>query len=148
VRYLGQTSNVITVPVAATAPGLFTANRSGTGPAAVIYPNPTLATATRGDIIVLYGTGEGVALDGNGQFVLTGSVTPGTSPFSRPLLMPVVLIDGQPATVIFYGEAPTFTTGLLQLNVQIPQNARSGDLPVVLRIGGVDSQANVMISVR
>jgi uncharacterized protein (TIGR03437 family) len=148
VRYLGQTSNVITVQVAATAPGLFTANRSGTGPAAVIYPNPTLATATRGDIIVLYGTGEGVALDGNAQFVLTGSVTPGTAPFSRPLLMPVVLIDGQPANVIFYGEAPTFTSGLLQLNVQIPQNARSGDLPVVLRIGGVDSQQNVTISVR
>jgi uncharacterized protein (TIGR03437 family) len=36
----------------------------------------------------------------------------------------------------------------MQLNVQIPANARSGNLPIQVSIGGNSSQAGVTIAVR
>jgi uncharacterized protein (TIGR03437 family) len=53
---------------------------------------------------------------------------------------PVVTIDGQPAQVSFYGEAPGLVAGMLQVNVQVPAAARAGDLPVAVTIGAASSQ--------
>jgi uncharacterized protein (TIGR03437 family) len=36
----------------------------------------------------------------------------------------------------------------LQVNVQIPATARTGDLPLVISIGGTSSQTGVTVSVR
>ena len=62
VRYLGQTSNAVHVNVATTAPGLFTANSSGTGPGAILNSNNSLNSpanpATKGDTVVVYLTGK------------------------------------------------------------------------------------------
>jgi uncharacterized protein (TIGR03437 family) len=38
--------------------------------------------------------------------------------------------------------------GVMQLNVQIPANAQSGNLPITVSIGGNTSQSNVTVSVR
>ncbi len=146
-RYNGQTSNSLTVAVASSAPGVFTADASGSGPAAILYPNPTFASATRGDVIVIYATGEGETNPAG----VTGSVTQvrSTPPITpAPLLQVVVLIDGQPAEILFAGEAPGFISGALQLNVRIPANARSGNLPLAVTIGGISSQAGVTVAVR
>jgi uncharacterized protein (TIGR03437 family) len=149
VRYQGQTSNSVPVAIAATAPGVFTASAQGTGPAAIIYPNPTLATATRGDVIVIYTTGEGETNPaGVTGKVTTVSPVPPITP--EPLLRSslVVLIDGQPSEILFAGEAPGFVSGAMQINVRIPANARSGDLPLVVTIGGATSQPGVTVPVR
>jgi len=37
---------------------------------------------------------------------------------------------------------------MMQLNVQIPANAASGDLPIVVSIGGKASQNGVTVSVQ
>jgi uncharacterized protein (TIGR03437 family) len=37
---------------------------------------------------------------------------------------------------------------MMQLNVQIPANAPSGDLPILVSIGGNISQGSVTVSVR
>ena len=56
-------------------------------------------------------------------------------------LQPVsVKIGGLPAVVNYAGAAPTLVAGVLQLNVEIPAGFAAGNaIPVVLRIGGVDS---------
>src|SRR6185437_4898414 len=63
VKYLGQSSNGVPVNVATAAPGLFTLNASGTGPAAILNQNNSTNSpsnpAVRGDTIVVYLTGEG-----------------------------------------------------------------------------------------
>jgi uncharacterized protein (TIGR03437 family) len=69
-------------------------------------------------------------------------VTP--APASLPI---TVLINGQPAQYIYAGEAPGFVAGLMQLNVQIPSNAPSGALSIVVSIGGKTSQNGVTVSV-
>ena len=83
---------------------------------------------------------------------VNGSVTTVSLPAPRftpqPLLPVAVLIDGQPAAISFAGEAPGIVAGVLQVNVQIPPGARSGDLSLIVSIGGNSSQNGVTVSVR
>jgi uncharacterized protein (TIGR03437 family) len=59
-----------------------------------------------------------------------------------------VSIDGQPALWTYAGEAPGLVAGMMQFNVQIPANAPSGDLPILVSVGGNTSQNGVTVSVR
>ena len=151
IRFSDQTSNAIPVPVAATVPGIFTANSSGTGPGAILNQDNTTNgpgnAAPKGTVVSVYLTGEGQTnpLGVTGK-VTTVSATPPLTPV--PLLPIAVLIDNQPANYTFAGEAPGLVSGVLQLNVQIPANARSGDLSLVVSIGNNSSQTGVTVSVR
>ena len=151
ISYQGQTSSVFPLAPAAAAPALFTANGSGTGPVAALnqddsYNSPN-TPAAKGSYVVFYLTGEGQTSPGGvtGK-VTTVSPTPPLTP--QPLLLVAVLINGQPASVAFYGEAPGLVSGVMQLNVQIPVNAPSGNLPLQVSVGGNASQNGVTISVR
>jgi uncharacterized protein (TIGR03437 family) len=138
--------------VATTAPGLFTTNASGTGPGAILNSDLSLNSAAnpvaRGDIAVIYMTGEGETSP-NG---VTGKVTTVASPPApltpAPLLPVSVTIGGQPANWNFAGEAPGFVSGVMQLNVVVPTNIAAGDQPIVVTIGGVPSQQGVTVSVK
>jgi uncharacterized protein (TIGR03437 family) len=64
-------------------------------------------------------------------------------PYPKPVSGDVtVTIDGQPATVDFFGEAPNIVAGVMQVNARVPASASSGSVPVVVRVGGVASQIN------
>ncbi len=140
VKYLGQTSNAISLAQAASAPGLFTANASGSGPGAILNsdltPNSTGNPAPAGSTVVLYLTGEGQTQPAG----VSGKVTSESAPFTQPVLTPTVTIGGQPAQVKFYAEAPMLVSGVLQINVQIPPGTPSGAQPVVVSLGGNASQ--------
>jgi uncharacterized protein (TIGR03437 family) len=140
VKYLGQSSNGVVLTQVAAAPGIFTANSSGTGPGAILNSNLSVNSpsnpASAGSTVVLYVTGEGQTIPAG----VTGKVTSGTAPFTVPVQAPTVTINGQPAQVAFYAEAPTLVAGILQVNVVIPQGAGTGDLPVVVSFGGASSQ--------
>jgi uncharacterized protein (TIGR03437 family) len=151
VAWSGQRSNGVTVPVKATAPGIFTADSSGAGPAAILNAdgsyNSARNPAAAGDTVVLYLTGEGQTAPKG----ITGKVTavsdvPPLTP--APVLAVGVLIDSQPAQVIFAGEAPGFVSGILQVNVQIPAASKAGALPIIVSVGGTASQAGVTVSVK
>ncbi len=58
-----------------------------------------------------------------------------------------VTIGGAAATVTYAGWVSGSVTGLYQINATVPTKATSGDLPVVLTIGGVSSQAGVTVAV-
>jgi len=60
---------------------------------------------------------------------------------------PTVTIGGAAATVTYAGWVSGSVTGLYQINATVPTKATSGDLPVVVTAGGVNSQAGVTVAV-
>jgi uncharacterized protein (TIGR03437 family) len=145
-----------TVTTALSAPGIFTANASGSGEAAALNFNNgvyTLNSGTSpvviGDYIILYMTGEGnytPVLSGstNTGYIIPSSLTP--LPQVSPL--PTVTIGGAAATVSYAGPLVGSVIGLLQINAVVPAGAFTGAaVTVVVTIGGTASQANVTLGV-
>lgn len=142
VRYLGQSSNGVTISQSGAALGIFTVG-GGSGQGAILNANLSTNSAgnpsDKGAIVVLYVTGEGITNPAS----VTGRVTPAAGPYPQPATGGVtVTIDGQPATVEFYGSAPGLVAGVMQVNVRVPAGARTGDLPVVVLVGNFTSQLN------
>ena len=154
VKYLGQGSNAYPLNPATTMPGIFTQNGQGSGPGAIVNQSGSINSpsnpAPKGSTVVIYMTGEGQTSPAG----VTGKVTcaPNTacvvSQIPVPLLPVSVLINGAPASYSFAGEAPGFVSGVLQINVQVPANAPTGNLPLVVSIGPNSSQQNVTVSVQ
>jgi uncharacterized protein (TIGR03437 family) len=143
---VSDTENGGLIP-ASFSPGIFTINASGSGQGAVLLANSAVLAAPArsvaglssrpakpGEYITIFCTGLGPVTNQPG----TGMKTP-TSPLSQTTTPATVKIGGMPAQVAFSGLAPSFI-GLYQVNVQVPENAPAGDaVPIVLTIGGVDS---------
>jgi uncharacterized protein (TIGR03437 family) len=152
IGYANRTSNVFQLTSATTAPALFTGNASGTGPGAILNEDNSVNgpgnRAPKGSIVQVFLTGEGQTSPPS----VTGAITTATLPppqvTAAPLLAIGVTINGQPALYVYAGEAPGLVAGMLQLNVRIPPDAQSGDLPITVSIGGNTSQSNVTVSVR
>ena len=130
VTYQGQASAAVAVPVALSAPSLFTLNETGSGQATAINADGTVNTAANpvkiGSSITLYATGEGQTSPGG----VDGKVG-GSSP-----ILPVKVMIGGVQTTSSTGGAPGQVSGLLQLNVQIPAGVQPGGyVPVVLQVG-------------
>ena len=117
------------VTLASAAPGLFTANSSGAGAAAAFNEDSSRNTAEtparRGSIVVLFGTGRGVA----------------------PELPVEVRIGGVACEILYAGGVPGLPAGVLQLNVRVPAAVSAGALPVEVRVGEGRSQAGVTVNV-
>jgi len=133
------------VAAAAVAPGLFTADGSGHGQAASVNQdgtqNSTAFPAAAGQVLSLYGTGEGQTTPAG----VDGKV--GVAPLPQPIAPVMVTIGGVAAEVRYAGGAPAQVAGVLQLNVVVPKGV-SGTVPVVLTVAGVPSQAGVTVAVR
>jgi uncharacterized protein (TIGR03437 family) len=143
VAYQGLESEAFVVPVALSAPSLFTSNQTGAGQAAAINAaDGTLNTAANpvkaGAYISLFATGEGQTSPGGVDGRLAGS-TP-----VRPVLPVSVTVGGMLATVQYVGAAPGQVAGLMQVNVQIPRVQPGGYVPVVLQVGDVSTTAGAV----
>jgi uncharacterized protein (TIGR03437 family) len=152
IEYVGQISSAYELNSVATAPGLFTQNASGSGPGAILNQDNSANgpgnPAAKGSIVQLYLTGEGQTSPPS----VTGTITTATLPPPQvtpaPPLPITVLINRQLAPYTFAGEAPGLVAGVLQLNVQIPSSAQSGNLPITVSIGANISQNGVTVSVQ
>jgi uncharacterized protein (TIGR03437 family) len=146
VKFLAQPSNVVTQNVQSSAPGIFSANASGTGQGAILNSNSTLNTltnpASKGSTIQIFMTGEGNTNPPGVDGAITANAT------TVPVLPVAVTIGGQPATVVFKGEAPGIVAGVLQLNVMIPPTVVSGPNQVSVTIGSNTSQPNLTVAVQ
>jgi uncharacterized protein (TIGR03437 family) len=147
VFYGGQTSSTLTVPVADTAPSIFTQGSSGYGQGAILDQNLSVNSIDNvthpGNVIVIYATGAGQTnppgVDGR---IATGASFP-------PVDSPTVTVGGIPATVLYAGAAPGLVAGVEQLNVLLPANTPSGNaVPVVISAKGVSSQSPVTVAVQ
>jgi uncharacterized protein (TIGR03437 family) len=144
VTYQGQASASYEVPVAATAPGLFTVNQSGWGQAAAINAvdgsvNTAANPVKAGRYLSLYATGEGQTAPAGADGRITGSTATG------PVLSVRVTVGGMPATVQYAGSAPGQVAGLMQVNIEIPMGVRPGGyVPVVLEVGNASTIPNTV----
>jgi uncharacterized protein (TIGR03437 family) len=147
VEYQGVRSDPFQVAVQATAPGLFTANATGTGPGAILNQdgvtlNSANAPASVGSIVSLWGTGEGVTNPPG----VNGRLAIGVLP--APLAAVSVTIGGLPATLTYHGAAPGLMPGVFQIDAQVPQKVQPGNsVKVVVTIGGATTQAGVTMAV-
>jgi uncharacterized protein (TIGR03437 family) len=146
-QFGGVTSAAWAIPVAASAPGIFTLGSSGVGPAAVLNQdnsvNGASNPAARGSIIQIYATGEGRTSPPG----VTGSVT-GTD-LKKPVLPVKVSIGGQDAVVQYAGSAGASVAGLFQVNAVVPQAVAPGAaVPISISVGGIPSQSGVIIAVQ
>ncbi|MEI9812938.1 MAG: IPT/TIG domain-containing protein [Acidobacteriota bacterium] len=129
-----------TISVAPAAFGLFTADSSGKGQAAVLNQNgsrnSSASPAPRGSVISLFGTGQGRMSPNiqEGAVVLT-------RPYPATVEPPKVSVGGQSAEVLYAGSAPTLVFGVFQINVRIPQTIPPGTATMQVTVQGVTSPA-------
>ncbi|MGB7718987.1 MAG: BACON domain-containing carbohydrate-binding protein [Bryobacteraceae bacterium] len=152
IEYAGQTSNAFALTSTTTAPALFTQTWSGSGPGAILKQDNSLNgpgnAAAKGSIVQVYMTGEGQTNPPGVTGAITRATLPPPQVTPAPMLPIEVTIAGLPALYAYAGEAPGLVAGIMQLNVQIPATAPSGDLQILVSIGGNTSQNGVTVSVR
>jgi uncharacterized protein (TIGR03437 family) len=130
--------NVVTVPLADTAPQFFV--DPATGIAAARDQNNVQVSATnpvkRGQVVSLYMNGLGPVTNGpaSGEFASSTALT------NTKAQDTVVTIGGQPAQVLFTGLAPSFP-GLYQVNAIVPAGISAGTVPISLTIAGATTKA-------
>lgn len=144
--YAGRNwSQPVDVAVAASMPGIFTEN-AGVGQAAALNgdnsynssenPAPKLST------VVLYATGEGQTNPAGRDGL------PATQVYPKPQQTVSVTVGGIRASVDYAGAAPGFVAGVMQVNVTVPANAPSGNVPVIIAVGNASSAPGVTIAIR
>jgi uncharacterized protein (TIGR03437 family) len=152
IKYAGQASNAYQLTTTTTVPGLFTQNASGSGPGAILNQENSVNgpgnRAAKGSVVQVFMTGEGQTSPPSVTGAITAATLPPPQVTPAPLLAVGVLINGQPASYVYAGEAPGLVAGMMQLNVQIPANAPSGELPILVSVGGNPSQKGVTVSVQ
>ncbi len=142
-------NGLVSAPIAATlatySPGFFIAKNnyvvathgdgSLVGPATLF---PGISTPTKsGETIALYLTGLGPTSQTLVGILLGAPALTSTQP--------TVAVGGVPATIVFSGL--TFA-GVYQVNITVPPATANGDRPVVLTIGGVQSQSTASLNVQ
>jgi len=145
-----QSSNVVSVNVAARAPrllliygtggyGAIVDASQGNGyntlpmPSTVVIPNFITKPASRGDVLTIYAIGLGAT----SPAVATGQPAPAAEPLARLTVTPTVIFGesldgiGTPISAIpaYAGLSPNFA-GLYQINVAIPQDCPTGTVQV------------------
>jgi uncharacterized protein (TIGR03437 family) len=164
IEYQGKRSPPVSIYVAASAPGLFTLDSSGAGPAAVlnvdavtgaVSVNSAQNPAARGGYIVAYFTGAGQTVPPSVDGAVAGSagklalpVEAGLDNFGRGSPCEN-RFSCQPVEVLYAGPAPGIVSGVIQVNMRIPATpSASGTHTLGISVGGIWSQFNTTVSIR
>jgi large repetitive protein len=145
VEYNGMVSAPLLLRVSNAQPGIFTADGSGRGLAAILNEDGTLNgpsnPAAADSVIVFYATGGG-RMNPSG---VDGRVARAVSNLFQPS---AVQIGGQTADLLYAGNAPGIVEGAIQVNARIPRGLGTGARDLRLSVGGTLSPAGVVIWVR
>jgi len=128
----GANSNTVTVPVAATSPGIYALDQSGAGPGAILHQDYTIVNAAKpahsGETLQIFLTGMGTVspavADGT-----AGSTDP--AHLSNADAQATVYVGGLQCSVLYNGLAPGFP-GLYQINITVPALPAAGALPLAI----------------
>ncbi|MBL8240579.1 MAG: hypothetical protein JNM66_24380 [Bryobacterales bacterium] len=140
-----EASDPVEVPVAESAPGLFSADGIRVAALNQDYSfNTPENPAAAGEVVQFFLTGQGLTT----PRVDTGALAPAVAPFAAPDLGVRILLDGQGAEVLFAGLAPG-SIGLLQVNVRIPLGITpSSNVLVGARIGNAGLASPLYLAVK
>jgi uncharacterized protein (TIGR03437 family) len=127
------------------APGLFTLETGSSQGAVMITGTQLLAASPSGDARRPVAAGESITIYCTGLGAVSNQPATGfaaqANPLSATTTMPTVTIGGIMAQVSLSALVPG-AVGLYQVNVLVPAGVPAGDaVPVILRIGGVSSNA-------
>jgi uncharacterized protein (TIGR03437 family) len=144
-QYLGAQSSPYTVALNPAAPGIFTSNGSGSGQAVVLNQDYSLNgpanPAARGSAVFFYATGIGPTSP-----CVDGQTYQSNFPLAT---LPVVAgVGNLGAQVLYAGQAPSFISGVAQINIVIPGGSPTGVVPLSLLVNGVFSPPGVTIAVK
>ena len=146
-------SLVATINAQAFAPAFFTFGTSNSiaaqfaGTANIVADPSVVQGATpakAGDIVTLYGTGFGAT----NPSVPTGQLDPGQATLTSPITVMIGNVTLASSDVLYAGLSPQSINGLYQFNVRIPANAPTGEVPVVISIGGFQTQSTATIPIQ
>jgi len=147
VEYFGGRSAAVEIPISPVAPGIFTADASGAGQAAVINQdgsfNSAAHPAPRGSTITIFCTGEGQTSPPGVDGKIADQILP------QPLAPVSMQIGNIPVVPAYAGAAGAAVAGALQVNARIPDSVTPGNnVPVQIQVGTANSQPNVTIAVK
>jgi uncharacterized protein (TIGR03437 family) len=108
------------------------------GPSGLLGANVATRPAKPGETILIFGTGFGPTNPG----VPAGRIFQGAANLANNVR---ITIGGVQSDLAFAGLSGA---GLYQFNVTVPSTVADGDQPVAASVGGVDSQAGSLLSVR
>jgi uncharacterized protein (TIGR03437 family) len=135
------------MPVAATAPGVFTANVPTQSVGIVTNADGTQNTVTNpaapNTTLTVYYTGEGQT----SPATATNTLNPAAQPFPVPLALLTATIGGVDAPVTSYGPAPGLISGLSIATITVPALTGGGPQALVLTSGTMTSQGVTMVYV-
>jgi uncharacterized protein (TIGR03437 family) len=92
----------------------------------------------------LYGSGFG----NTNPVWSAGEIPSGAAPLTGDYTVTIGGIPIPRQDVLYAGLSPQSISALYQFNVRVPESAPSGDLPVVITVGGVATQTGATIPVR
>ena len=128
---------------AASALGIFTDNASGIGEGAILNGDGSLNSADDpalpGSAISVYATGGGVA----NTVDPSGAIAVGLNPLAAST---TATVGGQPAQIVYAGDAPGEVAGMVQFNIQVPGGV-AGTVPIVVTAGGQSSQTTATVAI-
>ncbi|MGP0075987.1 MAG: choice-of-anchor V domain-containing protein [Bryobacteraceae bacterium] len=105
---------------------------------------PGASPAKPGDIVALFGTGFG---DTN-PLVAAGQMASGVARLTNSITVTIGGTTLDASDVLYAGLSPGSISGLYQINVRIPSTAPSGDVPVTISIGGIETQSGATIPIQ
>jgi uncharacterized protein (TIGR03437 family) len=139
-------SNTIIVPLAASAPGIFSLTQNGLGDAAILHANFSGVTASSpakpAEIVQVYLTGLGAVT----PTVADGAAAPSSGALALVTAPLRVTVGGIAANVAFQGLAPGLA-GVYQLNIQIPPSLPAGTHSLAVQtLEGFTDMVSVRVS--
>jgi uncharacterized protein (TIGR03437 family) len=151
VSYQGAMSNTITIPVAPAAPGIFSADATGSGGGAILNQdsslNARLNPAARGSVVQIFLTGAGTTNPAATDGAIMGSAPPFPS-VAQSVTVTIGGVTVSASQVVYSGAAPGSVEGLTQIDAYVPQSVTPGPaVPIVVTIGGMASPAGITLSV-
>lgn len=134
------------------APAFFTFNGTSVaaqfaGTADIIANSVVVAggrPARPGDIVTVYATGFGTT----SPAWQAGELPDRASFVTGPVQVTLGGVMLTPAEILYAGLAPSQISGLYQFNLRLPATLPDGDLPIVISIGGLLTQAGASLPVR
>jgi uncharacterized protein (TIGR03437 family) len=131
VEYQGVASPPVRLAVSPAKPALLTSDQSGGGIGAILNQDNSFnvqKAAKTGEVIQIFGIGGGQTTPPS----VGGRLQSGGAAYDLPMR---AFVDGVEVETIYAGPAPGLVEGVFQVNLRLPEDVRSGQIPISIYFG-------------